>query len=76
MAMIAWIGLGHMGSPMSGNLVAAGHDVRGVDPDPACRSAAAERGVQVVDSIAEAVEGADAVFTSLPRARARREAAT
>jgi 3-hydroxyisobutyrate dehydrogenase len=73
MATIAWIGLGHMGSPMSGNLVAAGHDVRGVDPDPACRSAAAERGVQVVDSIAEAVQGADAVFTSLPRGEHVRE---
>ena len=67
MATIAWIGLGHMGGPMSGNLVAAGHDVRGVDPDPACRSAAAARGVRVVESIAEAVAGADAVFTSLPR---------
>ena len=27
MATIAWIGLGHMGGPMSGNLVAAGHRV-------------------------------------------------
>ena len=73
MATIAWIGLGHMGGPMSGNLVAAGHEVRGVDPDPACRAAAAEHGVQVVDSIAEAVQGADAVFTSLPRGEHVRE---
>ena len=35
MATIAWIGLGHMGAPMAGNLVAAGHEVRGVDPVPA-----------------------------------------
>lgn len=73
MATIAWIGLGHMGGPMSGNLVAAGHDVRGVDPDPTCRAAATEHGVQVVDTIAEAVAGADAVFTSLPRGEHVRE---
>lgn len=73
MATIAWIGLGHMGGPMAGNLVAAGHDVRGVDPDAACRSAAAERGVHVAPTIAEAVAGADAVFTSLPRGEHVRE---
>jgi 3-hydroxyisobutyrate dehydrogenase len=67
MATIAWIGLGNMGGPMSGHLVAAGHDVRGVDPVPEARGAAARRGVRVVASVAEAVAGADAVFTSLPR---------
>ncbi len=67
MATIAWIGLGHMGGPMAGHLVAAGHEVRGVDPAPATREDAARRGVRVVDTIAEAVAGADAVFTSLPR---------
>ncbi|HVL61168.1 MAG TPA: NAD(P)-dependent oxidoreductase, partial [Microbacterium sp.] len=67
MAAIAWIGLGHMGAPMAGHLVAAGHEVRGVDPTPEARAAAAAKGVHVVDTIAEAVEGADAVFTSLPR---------
>jgi 3-hydroxyisobutyrate dehydrogenase len=67
MATIAWIGLGNMGGPMSGHLVAAGHEVRGVDPVPAAREAATGRGVVVVASVAEAVAGADAVFTSLPR---------
>lgn len=67
MATIAWIGLGNMGGPMSGHLVEAGHTVRGVDPVAEARAAAAERGVDVVDSVAEAVRGADAVFTSLPR---------
>ncbi|WP_022889160.1 NAD(P)-dependent oxidoreductase [Agromyces italicus] len=67
MASIAWIGLGNMGGPMAGHLVAAGHTVRGVDPVPAARTAAAERGIRVVASIAEAVDGADAVMTSLPR---------
>ena len=67
MATIAWIGLGNMGGPMSGHLVDAGHSVRGVDPVAEARTAAAERGVQVTDSVAQAVQGADAVFTSLPR---------
>lgn len=67
MATIAWIGLGHMGLPMSANLHAAGHIVRGVDLDPAAAAAAAERGIEVVPSIAAAMAGADACVTSLPR---------
>ena len=35
MAVIAFIGLGHMGGPMSANLVKAGHAVRGFDLAPA-----------------------------------------
>lgn len=66
MSTIAWIGLGHMGAPMSGNLVAAGHTVRGFDIAPACLEAGAARGVITVGSVAEALEGADACFTSLP----------
>lgn len=67
MATIAWIGLGNMGGPMAGHLAASGHIVRGVDPVAEARTAAAERGVQITDSIVEAVYGVDAVFTSLPR---------
>ena len=67
MATIAWIGLGHMGTPMAGHLVAAGHEVRGVDVMPEAQAAASARGVDVVATIGAAVAGADAVFTSLPR---------
>ncbi|CAI9392071.1 NAD(P)-dependent oxidoreductase [Microbacterium sp. T2.11-28] len=67
MATIAWIGLGHMGLPMSGHLVRAGHRVRGVDVDPAATASAASAGVEIVPAVADAVDGADAVFTSLPR---------
>lgn len=67
MSTIAWIGLGHMGAPMAGHLVAAGHTVRGVDVNPAAAEAGAARGVQVVGSIREALDGADACFTSLPK---------
>ncbi|WP_127791861.1 NAD(P)-dependent oxidoreductase [Agromyces sp. LHK192] len=67
MAAIAWIGLGHMGGPMSAHLLAAGHDVRGFDLDRAALDVAEARGIRVFDSIAETVDGAEAVFTSLPR---------
>lgn len=67
MAIIGWIGLGNMGSRMTGNLVKAGHTVRGYDLNPAANAAAAEVGVTIVNSIADAVAGADAVFTSLPK---------
>lgn len=66
MTVIAWIGLGHMGAPMSGHLVAAGHTVRGVDLSPAARAAAASRGVQISATIAEALAGAEVCLTSLP----------
>lgn len=66
MSVIAFVGLGHMGLPMSANLVAGGHTVRGVDVNPAAQAAAADRGVHVVASIADALAGADACITSLP----------
>lgn len=67
MAVVGWIGLGHMGGPMAANMVAAGHDVRGFDLSPEAVSTAAEAGIRPVASIAEAVDGADVVFTMLPK---------
>ena len=63
---VAFLGLGHMGGPMSKNLVAAGHTVRGFDPMPAATAAAADNGVLVSDNAAAAVAGADVVITMLP----------
>lgn len=63
---IAFLGLGHMGAPMSANLIGAGHTVRGFDPVPAAASAAAAKGATTFDSTAEAVAGADVVITMLP----------
>ena len=63
---VAFLGLGHMGGPMSKNLVDAGHTVRGYDPVPAAVDAAKTNGVEVFDSGAAAVSGADAVITMLP----------
>ncbi|GAA2016292.1 NAD(P)-dependent oxidoreductase [Microbacterium ulmi] len=67
MSTIAWIGLGHMGAPMTAHLVGAGHEVRGYDISAEAAAAAAARGVTLVGSIAEALDGADACFTSLPK---------
>lgn len=66
MSVIAFIGLGHMGLPMSAHLVAAGATVRGVDLDPGAVAAAAARGVTPAASVADALDGADACITSLP----------
>lgn len=63
---VAFLGLGHMGAPMSANLVAANHAVRGFDPVPAAAAAAKASGATLFDSAAEAVAGADVVITMLP----------
>jgi 3-hydroxyisobutyrate dehydrogenase len=71
---VAFLGLGHMGGPMSTNLVAAGHTVRGFDPVPAAVDAAVGNGVAVFDSGREAVAGADVVITMLPHGDAVKRA--
>ena len=67
MSTIAFIGLGRMGVPMAAHLVAAGHTVRGVEINPAAADAARAHGIEVVDSVAAALAGADACLTSLPK---------
>lgn len=67
MATYGWIGLGNMGAPMTANLTAAGHTVRGFDLDAAAMVEAEAGGVTPVGSVAEAVQGADVVFTMLPK---------
>ena len=66
MTSIAFLGLGNMGTPMAGNLVNSGYTVRGFDPAPVARDAAAAKGVDIAGSGAEAVAGADVVITMLP----------
>ena len=60
---IAFLGLGHMGLPMAKNLAAAGHDVVGFDVFPGAVSAAAEQGLRVAESGADAATGASVVIT-------------
>ena len=66
MATIGFIGLGNMGAPMAANLLRAGHTVRGYDLSPTASVAAADLGLDLAGSAAEAVSGADAVITMLP----------
>jgi 3-hydroxyisobutyrate dehydrogenase len=65
-ATIAFVGLGNMGGPMAGNLVKAGHQVRGFDLSAAARDGATTRGVAPFDDLAVAVSGAEVVITMLP----------
>lgn len=67
MAIIGWVGLGNMGRPMAANLVKAGHTVQGFDVVEAAVTAAAEDGITPAKSIEKAVNGAEIVFTMLPK---------
>jgi 3-hydroxyisobutyrate dehydrogenase len=67
MTKIAFVGLGNMGGPMAGNLVKAGHAVRGFDLSDSVIQAAAEVGVRPAGSLAEAVSDAECVITMLPK---------
>ena len=62
--MIGFIGLGRMGGAMAAHLVAAGHQVLGLDPSPAARDAARARGVELVGSVSDL--RVPVVMSSLP----------
>ncbi|WP_139797870.1 3-hydroxyisobutyrate dehydrogenase [Mycobacterium noviomagense] len=66
MSRVAFLGLGHMGGPMSTNLVAAGYFVSGFDPLSTAAAAATKNGVAVFDSAPDAAADADVVITMLP----------
>jgi 3-hydroxyisobutyrate dehydrogenase len=63
---IAFIGLGNMGGGMAPNLVKAGHEVRAFDLIDAALAKAHEGGCHACDSIADAIDGAEAVVSMLP----------
>ena len=69
MTTIAFIGLGNMGGPMAGNLVKAGHIVRGFDLVPTSCAEAAAAGVAIAPTSSAAVADADVVVTMLPAGR-------
>ena len=61
---IGWIGLGTMGGPMAGHLLRAGHTVQAFNRNPArAEQWQQQHGQACVASIAEAVTGADIVFS-------------
>ena len=67
---VGFVGLGVMGSAMSGHLLAAGLPVLGFDIDPGRRAEHGARGGVVCAGPAEVARGADVVVTSLPSAEA------
>lgn len=73
---IAWIGLGNMGEPMAGRLVAAGHEVTGFDLSEDARGRAEALGVRTATSAADAVVDAELVFTMLPNGQLVRRVLT
>ncbi|MFF3976008.1 3-hydroxyisobutyrate dehydrogenase [Streptomyces sp. NPDC001828] len=68
-AVVAFVGLGHMGGPMAANLAAAGHRVIGCDLVPEALSAAEAAGVEVARDASAAAAEADVVITMLPAGR-------
>ncbi|RDV01363.1 3-hydroxyisobutyrate dehydrogenase [Undibacter mobilis] len=66
MARIAFIGLGNMGLPMAVNLIRAGHQVEGVDVNPASVAKLKEAGAAPVEFAHVAAARADVVITMLP----------
>jgi 3-hydroxyisobutyrate dehydrogenase-like beta-hydroxyacid dehydrogenase len=65
--IVGFVGLGAMGIGMAANLVAAGHRVLGVDPDPQRAAAAEQKGIEVVGSAREAAAGATRTVFSAVR---------
>jgi 3-hydroxyisobutyrate dehydrogenase-like beta-hydroxyacid dehydrogenase len=63
MSTVAFIGLGAMGSRMALNLHTAGHKVRGFNRDRDKAKPLAEKGLEIADSIAAAVRGAEFVVS-------------
>jgi 3-hydroxyisobutyrate dehydrogenase len=66
---IAFIGLGNMGGGMAANLVKAGHTVRAFDLAEEALERARGNGCETFGTVAEAVQGVDAVVSMLPNGK-------
>lgn len=66
---IAFIGLGNMGGGMAANLVKAGHTVHAFDLSTEATERASANGCVVFPTVAEAVQGVDAVVSMLPNGK-------
>ncbi|WP_141125276.1 sulfolactaldehyde 3-reductase, partial [Salmonella enterica] len=66
MAVIAFIGLGQMGSPMASNLLKQGHQLSVFDVNPDAVQRLVDKGAQPASSPAQATIGAEFVITMLP----------
>ncbi|HEU5155856.1 MAG TPA: NAD(P)-dependent oxidoreductase [Streptosporangiaceae bacterium] len=61
---VGFVGLGNMGTPMTGRLAAAGYQVRGYDADPRVRERSTS--ITVVDTVLDAAAGAGVLVLMLP----------
>lgn len=66
MSTIGFIGLGHMGGPMSQNLIKKGYRVIGFDLTPTALTAHQQAGGETATSIAQLAQQSDVIFTMLP----------
>lgn len=64
--VLGFVGLGQMGRPMAGRLLAAGYRLLVLDRDPRAVAALVEAGASAVDSPAQMAETATHVLLSLP----------
>ncbi len=69
MSRIAFIGLGHMGSPMALNLVKAGHELVVFDLVPAAIKVLVDAGASAAASAPAAVKDAEVVISMLPASK-------
>jgi 3-hydroxyisobutyrate dehydrogenase len=76
MARIGFIGLGNMGLPMAQNLIKAGHQVEGVDVNPAAVEKLKAAGGGGAEFAKVAASRADVVVTMLPAGQHVREVYT
>ncbi len=63
---LGFIGVGNMGGPMAGHVIAAGHDVGVYDLKPESVAPLVEAGARPCTTPGEAADGAEAVLLSLP----------
>jgi len=73
MARIGFVGLGNMGLPMAVNLIKAGHQVEGVDINPAAVEKLKAAGGTPVEAAKSAAARCDVVITMLPAGQHVRE---
>jgi len=67
MARVAFVGLGVMGGPMAGHLVAAGHDVAVWNRTAAKTKPLQEQGATVVEHLTQVASGREIVFLCVSR---------